>query len=239
MLPIRISTPKVEGILQVSKWLKFQVLLDIDEMHDLLSCLGEAQFVCVAEPVKLNDAVISSSLFEEKYAIYVNHLKQGEVPVVNAFRRYFSSAMTSNLDPFYAIVAGPEKYLIKPIQPVIQLQGHSFFYSERDGKFHPMVLSEESVTWGLQFSYPTLFQDLKTRKINKVSDIPHFPNNVLFSKLSKWMRNATLPTPFEVGGVRTNSPIRIGKKSLAWIKSHPQLKLKGIAISSNIRVTPS
>lgn len=230
MLPIRISTPKVEGVLQASKWLKFQVLLDPEEMHDLLSCLGEVQFVCVSEPVRAEDAVISSRLFEEKYAAYVDQLKQGEVPATSDYRRYFSSAMTSNLDPFYAIPAGSEKYLIKPIQPVIQLQGHSFFYSERDEKFHSMVLSEESVTWGLQFSYPHLFQDLKTRKIGKVSDIPHFPNNTLFSKLSKWMRNATLPTPFEVSGVRTNAPMRIGKKTLGWIKNHPQLKLKGITV---------
>ena len=227
---IRISTPKTEGILQVSKWLKFQVLLDADEMHELLSWLDPVQFVCVSEPVKVEEAVISAPCFEEKYAAYISCLKQGEPPVLSAYRRYFSSAMSADLGPFYALAAGPEKYLIKPVQPIIQLQAHAFFYSELDGKFHPMVLSEESVMWGLQFSYPQLYQDLKTRKICKVSDIANYPNNVLFSKLSKWMRSATLPTPFEVGGVRTNSPIRIGKKTLPWIKNHPQLKRKGITV---------
>lgn len=228
--PIRISTPKIEGLLQVSKWLKFQVLLDAEEMHDLLSWLGDVQFVCVAEPVKAEDVVLSSSGFEEKYAAYVDLLKQGQVPPASDFRRWFSSAMTADLKPFYAIAAGADKYLIKPILPVIQLQAHSFFYSERDGKFHPMVFSAESVSWGLQFSYPQLFQDLKTHQIHKVSTLADFPNNLLFSKLSRWMRNATLATPFEVDGVRTNAPIRIGKKSIAWIKNHPQLQSKGIII---------
>src|SRR5581483_1698951 len=228
--PIRISTPKTEGILQVSKWLKFQVLLDAEEMNDLLSYLGSAQFVCVAEPVTAEDAVLSSKRFGEKYAAYVELLKQGKVPPASDFRRCFSSAMTTNLSTFYAISIGSDKFLIKPIQPVIQLQAHSFFYSERDAKFHPMVFSAESVSWGLQFSYPQLFQDLKTHQIHKVSTLADFPNNLLFSKLSKWMRNATLATPFVVNGVRTNAPIRIGKKSIAWSKMHPQLQSKGIEV---------
>ncbi len=238
MLDIRLSTPKAEGVLQVSKWLKVQVLLDSDEMQELLSSLGEVHFVCVSEPVQADDAVISAELFQEKYKEYVHLLKQGQVPSSNTFRRYFSSALTTELDAFYAISVGGDKYLIKPIKPVIQLQAHCFFYSQQDGKFHSMVLSEESISWGLQFSFPQLFQDFKTRKIGKVSTQPEFYNAALFSKVMKWMRSNTLPTPFEVNGVRTNSPIRIGKKSLAWIKSHPQLQKKGIAIAENVRVNP-
>jgi hypothetical protein len=120
--------------------------------------------------------------------------------------------------------------LIKPLKPVIQLQAHHFFYSTLDKKFHPMVLSQESVTWGLQFAYPQLYQDPKTRQVIKVTDSAEFPNSALFSQFSKWIRNATLPTPFEVEGVRVNSPIRIGKKMLGWIQQHPQLKKQGITI---------
>lgn len=229
--PIRISSPKVEGILQVSKWLKIQVLLGIEEMQELLSTLGSIHFVVVSEIVEAKEAVIAASSFQEKYTEYVDLLKQGHIPAAEDFRRYFSCAMSSPLDAFYAIAAGDEKYLIKPIRPVVQMQAHHFFYSDLDRKFHPMVLSEESISWGLQFSYPQLFQDPKTRQIIKVTDTPEFPNSALFSKLLKWMRSSTLPTPFEVNGERINSPIRIGKKSLAWIKNHPQLQKKGITIS--------
>ncbi len=61
-----------------------------------------------------------------------------------------------------------------------------------------MVLSRKSVTWGLQFSYPQLYQDPRTRQIFKVTDTPEFPNTALFSKLQKWIRSETLPTPFQV-----------------------------------------
>jgi len=233
--PIRISSPKTEGILQVSKWTKVQVLLDGDEMQNLLESLGDIYFVSVSDPIKAEQAVISSSDFLQKYTEYIYLLKQGQVPPPEEFRRFFSCALSSTLNCFYAITAGIEKCLVKPIRPVIQLQAHHFFYSELDGKFHPMVLSPESISWGLQASYPQLFQDPRTRQITKVIDSPDFPNTALFSKLLRWMRNFTLPTPFQIKGTRTNSPIRIGKQSLAWIKSHPQLKQKGIELTQLAR----
>ena len=228
--PIRISSPKMEGILQVSKWLKIQVLLDPEEMEELFKMLNNPYIVVVSEPVEPQDAVIPASVFLDRYKDYVHLLRQGQIPLTDDFRRYFSCAISQTLDAFYAIPAGGLKYLIKPNKPVIQMQAHHFFYSDLDKKFHPMVLSSDSISWGLQFSYPQLFQSPKTRQIEKVTDTPEFPSSALFSTLSKWMRSATLPTPFEVNGTRANSPIRIGKKSLDWIKTHPQLKMKGIQV---------
>ncbi len=231
-MDIRIGSPKTEGILQVSKWLKVQVLLDLEEMQQLVQMLGTLYFVVVSEPVKQDEAVIFPNLFLDKYAAYIALLKQGQVPNVDEFRRFFSCAISSTLETFYAIPAGNEKFLIKPKKPVLQLQAHHFFYSDLDGKFHPMVLSTGSISWGLQISYPQLFQDPATRKVVKIVDSPDFPNTALFSKLLKWMRSFTLPTPFEVHGTRINAPIRIGKKSLAWIKNHPQLKQRGIEVGA-------
>lgn len=228
MLPIQISTPKLEGVLQVSKWLKVQVLLDADEMSELISALGPVFFVSASAPVQAEEAVISADMFLKKYAEYVSLLKQGQIPSVEEFRRYFSCALSSDLESFYAMAMEDGRYLIKPRKPVVQLQAHHFFYSTLDGQFHPMVLSNESVSWGLQFSYPQLFQDPATRQVVRVGDA--FPNTVLFAKLQKWMRSATLPTPFIVQNKRTNSPIRIGRKSLSWIKSHPQLKQREINV---------
>ena len=243
--PIRISSPNVEGRLQVSKWLKVQVLLDVDEMQDLLQVLQSPFFVVVSEPVPAAEAIISMAAFLEKYADYVHYLKRGEVPPPEKFRRFFSCAISSSLESFYALRVNletavrdgkviqdfdSEKFLMKPIQPVLQLQAHHFFYSDLDGKFHPMVMSPDSISWGLQISYPQLAQDPLTRQIAKVVDGTKYLNTALFTTLMKWMRGSTLPTPFEVNHVRVNSPIRVGKKSLAWIENHPQLKRKGICV---------
>ncbi len=228
--PIRVSSPKLEGILQVSKWIKMQVLLDAAEMQELLNTLGNVYFVVVSEPVKAQEEIISKESFLQKYTDYISLLKQGQMPTPEEFRRLFSCALSSTLAVFYAIAAGNEKFLIKPVKPVIQLQAHHFFYSDLDGKFHPMVLSPESISWGLQISYPQLYQDPTTRQVGKIIDSVDFPNTARFTQLLRWMRSNTLPTPFHVKGARINAPIRIGKKSLAWIKNHPQLKQKGIEV---------
>lgn len=232
--PIRLSTAKEEGILQVSKWIKVQILLDAEEMRALMHVLAPFFLVVVSEPVKADEMVVSTSAFLDKYAEYANALKQGQIPAATDYRRLFSCALATTLQSFYAIAAGGEKLLAKPSSPVLQMQAHHFFYSHLDGKFHPMVLSADSISWGVQFSYPQLCQDPKTHRILKIVDSEQFPNTGLFTKLMKWMRSFTLPTPFEVQGKRTNSPIRIGKKSLAWIKNHPQLQQKGIQIYTHI-----
>jgi hypothetical protein len=199
-------------------------------MRELISTLGPVSFVCVSQPIAAEEAVLTAERFCEIYADYVHRLKEGEKVDLPEFRKWFSSAMTVDLDAFYALSVGGEKYLIKPTKPVIQLQAHHFFYSDLDKKFHPMILGPESISWGLQFSYPRLFQDPKTHQIGKVSESQEFPNSAIFSKLLKWMRSESTPTPFVVDGVRTNSPIRAGKRALSWVKEHPQLKNRGITV---------
>ncbi|MGC2596083.1 MAG: hypothetical protein WA347_07375 [Rhabdochlamydiaceae bacterium] len=228
--PIQISSPKAEGIMQVSKWLKVQVLLDSDEMEALIKELGDLFFVIVSDKVKLDEAVIAPRAFLEKYADYVDLLKQGQLPPIEEFRRIFSCGVSADLEIFYAMEVSGDRFLIRPKKPVLQLQAHHFFYSTLDRKFHPMVLSPDSISWGLQITYPQLYQDQITHQVVKVINSPDFPNTAVFTKLLKWMRSFTLPTPFEVDGRQTNSPIRIGKQSLAWIKNHPQLKQRGIEI---------
>ncbi len=223
-----IKQAKEAASLQASKWLKVQVMLDADEMRGLIQALDPLFFVNVSQPVSADQTTISPSDFLTAYSEYVLQLQQGTVPSAETFRRFFSCALTSTLDAFYALKVGEEKYLIRPSIPVIQLQAHHFFYSDLDGKFHPMVLSEESISWGIQFSYPQLFQDPTTRQIVKVTS--EFPNTPVFSLLMKWVRNATLPTPFIIGDRRVNSPIRVGKQSLAWLNTHPQLKQRGIGL---------
>lgn len=231
MHSLRISSPKEEGTLRVSKWIKCQVLLDEQEMATLIEELFPLFFCVVSEPVKRGCEIISAAVFLKHYAHYIACLKEGILADTSDFRRYFTTAMTCRTDIIYAIAVGEDKYLIKPIKPVIQLQAHHFFYSDLDKKFHAMVLSPESVTWGVQFSYPQLYQDPKTHRIAKVHASPDFPNTALFAKLLKWLRSHTLPTPFLVKGERINAPMRIGRSCLSWIERHPQLKEKQICVS--------
>jgi len=233
---IRVSTPAIEGVLQVSKWLKIQMLLGSEEMQALFQALEPFGIYNVSSPVLREEAVIDKGAFLEAYSYYVTALKNGTLPSEGSLRRFFSAAWSSTSDSFYAMEVGKDKVLVKPTKPVVQLQGHHFFYSLLDHKFHPMVLSPDSVTWGIQFSYPQIYQHPKSQLFSKVDNSPEFPNTELFRRLNLWMRDHSAPTPFLVGTERTNVPIRIGKKCFSWIAKHPQLVAKQIQVLSLSKV---
>ncbi len=209
---LRISNPSVEGTLRVSKWIKIQVLLDLSEMEELIQHLQP--FHC------LDTSRVVSSFSHDFLEDYKNYLETLKDPIK-------SCVWTTSLDPLYAMKVGEEKYLIKSLMPTIQIQAHQFFYSDLDKKFHPMVLSKDSISWGVQFSYPQLYQDPKTQAFHKCTDLQ---NTHLFLKLSKWLRVYSCPTPFMVEGRKVNVPIRIGKKVFLWIKDHPQMRQRGLEV---------
>jgi len=220
----RISTPAEEGVLSVSKWLKVQVLLDISEMNELIKALPPFFSFPAGQIVAAENAFVREAQFLANYTAYIEALKKEELLQLKPL------FWTTSLDMLYAMQVGENKFLIKPLKPVIQLQAHHFFYSELDKKFHPMVLSKESVSWGLQFSYPQIYEDPKTHLFSKVNNSLEFPNTELFLALTRWLRAHSMPTPFIVEGQKVNVPIRIGKKAFSWINVHPQLKLKGISV---------
>lgn len=228
--PIFVSERAEEKPFQVSKWMKVQVLLSAEEMDFLLQELGKIHFVIVSEPVVPDQAILTPEKFSETYRRYVEVLERGMEPVAREFRAPFSSAMSRDLRPFYAIPVTQEKLLIKPKEPIIQLQAHSFLYSELKQEFHPMVFGQKSISWGLQFSYPQWYQDGKTFQIHRVNTEASFRNTSLFSELMKWMRRFTLPTPCEVRGKKINAPIRIGRGVFSWISSHAQLKNQSLRV---------
>lgn len=226
---LRISSPQIEGILQVSKWLKAPMLLADNEMRQLWQEMGGVHIMQTSCPVPCGSEEISVEMFCDSYERYLQALLKGES--VECFKPLFSCAISTERDDFYLMPLPKEGMgLVKPIRPVIQMQAHYFFYSTVDRQFHSMVQGKESVAWGIQFSYPQLFQDPQSKRIVKVTDQELFQNTALFATLMRWMRSHTLPTPFVIDGVKTNATIRLGKQAALWVNTHPQLLCKGIKV---------
>jgi hypothetical protein len=229
VVELRASRVEEEGPLQVSKWLHLPVLLDADEMAALLDHLGKPFIYNASSVLRRGEGEISVEAFLSTYRAYVSGLKQRLLPDPSSYRAPFSALITSTRSILYRVeLDGGERHLIKATRPVIQLQPHTFAYSPIDGAFRSMVRGEGVVTWGIQFSYPQIFQDPKTLKIEKIDE--RFPNTELFKKLQRWMRHQTRPTRFEVEGKQVNVPIRLGKQCLDWIAHHPQLQATKVAL---------
>jgi len=229
-LPIECDNIDPSHRLQVSKAHKLPLLIDPSEMCALFAFLGAFEIFDVSRPVTEDEIVISHEAFLQAYDRYIENLGQNE----SEYRQYFSAVFSCSRKALYAQPLSSGKYLVKARSPVIQLQKHHFIYSDT---FHSGVNSKESISWGIQFSYPRLYLDPKTKAIGKVDKGESFPNTELFEKCVRWVRNATLATPFLIGNQRKVEPMRLGEKCFAWINHHPGLSKRGLRVDS--RKNPS
>lgn len=220
---MKISTSPQEGVYQGSKWLKFQVLCEESELADLFARLEPFSIFPLTGIVSKEQIPTSKDFFLSQYASWIEGLKQGIVPSDADLRKVLACAFSESEDSFWLQDLGQNRYLVKISEPVIQVQAHYFIYSE--GEFHSMSMGSGSIFWGLQFSFPQVYQDPKTLELLEPKQSP---NKERFQRIREWVRDQTRPTPFSIDGKKVNSTIRIGKKCKGWI--HPQIVQQGLSI---------
>ncbi len=224
---MKISSPQEEGHFFASKWIEFSVLASVEELAGLFSHLEKASIFLLGAPLAKEKVEISTDYFLEVYGQILEDLKRGELKKETC-RKILPVVLTLSSDAVYLQALPGDKYLLKLTAPVIQMQAHFFRYSPVDGSLRSMVMGEDCLFWGIQFSYPQMFQDPKTEEIRKSSG---YPNEKLFLTLRKWVRDATLATPFLLpDGKKVNSPIRLGKGCFSWISQHPELARQGLKV---------
>ena len=208
------------------------MMLDAGEMESLFNVLGEFYIYRVGAVCKEGCEEVSREDFLRGYAAYVNALKEGILPDPASYRGLFAAVLTVTGDALYGIRTGEGESIVRVAKPVIQIQPHSMHYSKIDNKFRPMLFGLDTITWGIQFSYPQLYQDQELQDVRKVDSGPDFPNTPLFRAVQQWQRENTIPTPFLVpDGSKVNVPMRLGKECLAWINQHPQLKSNNLEVA--------
>ncbi len=214
--------------MEASKWLQVQALLDEMEIVQLLDSMGDFHLYPMGALLEKGNEEISREKFFECYGLYIAALREGKVPQENDYRPTFTGAFTVDPDMVRLDPVADSRQIVRVMKPVIQLLPHRLGYSVIEEKFRPMVKGKESITWGIQFAYPQLFEEEGT--IYKVDESDMFPNTKPFRILQKWMRQNTVPTPFVVQGKKINVPIRLGKQCFSWINKHPHLIQKGITV---------
>lgn len=217
---LRSSTGQKEGPFHASKWLKHQFLLSEEGMQSLIKAMGSIYICQASGPVDEADVFISTESFLARYRQYVDSIHRGIDIDIGSYKRFFCNYLSLDLDSLYKIEIGNSRVIVKPSRPVLQMQMHTFFPSDLDGKFHSMVMTSESVHFGIQISYPQIFQDAKTQEFFRTNDPTLFPNTTLYKHMIQWLRSFTVPTPFLFHGKKLTATFRTGKDCFTWVNSH-------------------
>jgi len=197
-------------------------------MQELFEALPPFALYNVSDLISPDRAVFPKETFLQEYATSIQALKKKQV--YDMPTTLFSCAISQTPHAFYAIeVRG--KIILKRIKPVIQVLLHHFTYSSKDHQFRVATCHQESVQWGIQFSYPHLYSNSKIGEVVKVMRDPNGSNTQLFRSLTQWIRIHSRPTSFLIKGRKIKTAIRLGNQCMAWIKNHPQLSERGLMVT--------
>jgi hypothetical protein len=224
-MSLRISTPEAEGIYQGSKYLKYQVLCDASELKNLFIRLNPF-WIYPLTALGSGDPINPDS-FIQVYGTWIEMLKQGKVPTDAELRVLLACVFAADPSSLWKQEIPGGRYIVKMGGPIVQVQAHFFSYSALDAVFRPMTMGANTIFWGLQFSFPQIYQEPKTMEFREVDESLEAD---LFQKIKQWVRDETRATPFVVDEKKTNVPIRLGKNCFSWIHHHPQLLQQKIGV---------
>lgn len=204
-----ISSVEKEGRFRASKWIRHAVLLSVEQMQELI--LDSFLFFVSGQIVPQGEEQISKDQFLGRYAEYIASKGRPQASLKRALQLF----ITSSLDPLYKVEI-QNQCMVKERLPVIQLIPQSCFFS-LDGNLVFGVSHQNGFSFGLQFSYPQVYEHPHTHQFHKVFLESGFPNSADFKKILQWIRSHT-----EIVRVKgSHVPLRIGKKSKQLLENHP------------------
>jgi hypothetical protein len=207
-MTFRISNPSIEGVYQASKWIKFHVLCDAQELAALFEKLSP--FFIIRLTGVHDGRLIDEKTFLNTYDGWIQKLKQGEAPTEASLKQMLAAAWTNDLEALWLQQVSVDKYITKPAKPFIRVQPHFFTYSSLDHVFRPMSVGMNSHFWGLEIAYPQVYQDPKTMELLTLQETEWF------SRIRIWIRDVTKPVSFLVDGQKITTTMRLGKNCFSW-----------------------
>jgi hypothetical protein len=225
MSKLRQSSPDAEGVYRASRWLQVAALLETGELKALLDSLPDLQIFATGAVVSAGEETLSSDAYCALYDRYLEAIGQAAIQATIPL----TVSLSTCSDCLYVMEVGNGRRLVRVQRPVIGIRPHTLAYSAVDNRFRSMVRGENAIAWGLEFSYPQLFQCPRSGEILAVASSDTFPNTTCFRALQRWMREHTRATPFLVGDRRINVSARLGRQ-YQKANDHPQLIRQGIQV---------
>lgn len=215
------KNPQEVGPFLASKWQKFYLFLSPKEVENLFAFWSIDHLYLTGKVLERESLIVKNWI--EKYANVLNAFWEGGSERNKLFSSILPAVISISEESLYRQDVS-NGFLVHMKDPCFVLQEHWFRYVPKDEKIYPMNFTNESLFWGLQFSYPQIFQDSKTKKIYNANLESSFGNAKLLILLRKWIREHTKPVSLQVGEMKHSTLFRIGKEYIKKIEDHSQIK---------------
>ena len=224
------STLNKEGAFKTSKHQRVQVFLSKDEFLDLLESLGEFYIVEHSKVLSCNAKTLSNEELISRYQKYLDAIYKEEVS--RDVLMSLSLAISGDCSSFYKIELPDQRCMVKQKMPALLLQPFSFHFDRENQEVFTGVHTEERIYFGVEISYPTIFQEphsLETRFLLKEKDNQ---NTKIYKELTRRIRKMTVPTQLQINEKKKAFSFKIGVKQLLFAAKHPKLKKENLKLMS-------
>ncbi|MCF7852942.1 MAG: hypothetical protein K9M07_06855 [Simkaniaceae bacterium] len=211
--------------LQASRFISHYALLDPKTMRALLHELGCSVYN-VSKVLSEQECKDYGPFFLERYTDYINALFKADFDP-KLFRKDLTCALTLDMEAVVIQTLPGQRYLAKPQYPIVQLGIYQFIIGD-NGRILHHVLGKESICFGLEWSYPQLYRDPKTKQ--NLNALKEAPNHVLWKKITTWMRkethllkikrgDETIPTQLRLDPLLNDQLYRMGGPHICLVSS--------------------
>ncbi len=188
-------------------------------MKRFLDSLGSCLIVSPVQILTLETYQLSQESFLERYGRYLDWIGSDPGFPSSKVRNDCTLMISSGPDSFYSVpVAGG--FFLKPGLPVVSVRTYHCFISSLDGSLRSMAMNVDSFTFGLEFSYPQIYEDPRTGEFRKTLLDSDSPNTALYKKMTSALRRQTKPLLIEINGNKVAAPFRVGIDSSDWRASN-------------------
>lgn len=174
-----------------SGFLHQATLLSSDSLKKLLSELPDINFYNVSSVQLEGSQGVSREAFLEFYESYIETLFSDGALDHALMSKMFSLAMATSEDCFYKQDLSLGRFLLKPCRSVIQMQPLALFVSSLDGLIHIKSFAKDAASFGLKFSFPTIYEQSGDHKIIELD--PEDKEYAAFNVLRRFLRHHTRP----------------------------------------------
>ncbi len=214
-----------KSVLQASKWLEIPMLLTPDDFLKMLVFLEGTILSPLGNLVNENELCIDPLELSKVYANVCQLAFENKLISRDLIKK-LSLRIICKKENLIACELAQGRFIVHEQVPAIKMQALFLNYSKEENKIRSRVLGANQIFWGVELSFPQIYQDPLTFKMKDSWNITE--ESKLFKSLQKWAREHTKPSKFQFDKVSQSTAFR-RSKSLD-IETYPALALHKICV---------